>query len=46
VLLAGEMTEGASPVYTGLDKVRVKAPVRPGDTVETECRVTRAKPPF
>lgn len=46
VLLAGEMSEGATPVYTGLDKVRFKSPVRPGDTVETECRVTRAKPPF
>ena len=46
VLLAGEMTQGATPVYTGLDKVRFKAPVRPGDTIETECSVTRAKPPF
>ena len=44
--LAGEMTEGATPVYTGLDKVRFKSPVRPGDLIETECRLTRAKPPF
>ncbi len=46
VLLAGEMKEGATPMYTGLDKVRFKSPVRPGDTFETECRITRAKPPF
>lgn len=46
VLLAGVMKPGDTPMYTGLDKVRFKAPVRPGDTFETECRITRAKPPF
>ena len=46
VLLAGEMKQGVTPMYTGLDKVRFKSPVRPGDTFETECRITRAKPPF
>lgn len=46
VLLAGEMKEGVTPMYTGLDKVRFKSPVRPGDTFETHCRITRAKPPF
>ena len=33
-------------MYTGLDKVRFRSPVRPGDTVETRCRIRRAKPPF
>ncbi len=46
VLLAGEMKGSVTPMYTGLDKVRFKSPVRPGDTFETECRITRAKPPF
>lgn len=46
VLLAGEMKENTTPMYTGLDKVRFKSPVRPGDTFETECRITRARPPF
>ena len=46
VLLAGEMAPGKSPRYTGLDKVRFKAPVRPGDLFETRCRVTRVKKPF
>lgn len=46
VLLAGEMEGSVTPMYTGLDKVRFKSPVRPGDTFETECRITRAKPPF
>lgn len=33
-------------MYTGLDHVRFKSPVRPGDVFETRCRITRAKPPF
>lgn len=46
VLLAEGMGEGKVPMYTGLDKVRFRAPVRPGDTVETACTIKRAKPPF
>lgn len=46
VLLSGEMMAGLIPMYTGLDKVRFKSPVRPGDLFETECRITKAKPPF
>ena len=46
VLLSGEMEEGKTPMYTGLDKVRFKSPVRPGDLFETRCRVTRVKKPF
>ena len=40
------MAGNVTPMYTGLDHVRFRAPVRPGDTFETECRITRAKPPF
>ncbi len=46
VLLEGELPEGSVPMYTGLNNVRFKAPVRPGDTFETRCRVTRRKGPF
>ena len=46
VLLADQMMEGATPLYTGLDKVRFRHPVRPGDTIETHCRIKRAKHPF
>ena len=46
VLLADRMEGAVTPMYTGLDKVRFKSPVRPGDTFETECRITRARPPF
>lgn len=46
VLLADRMSEGKTPVYTGLNNVRFRAPVRPGDHIETSCRITRAKHPF
>lgn len=46
VLLADEMSQGKTPMYTGLNNVRFKSPVKPGDTFETKCRITRAKPPF
>lgn len=46
ILLAGDMTEEKIPMYTGLDKVRFKSPVKPGDTFETRCIIKRAKPPF
>lgn len=46
ILLADNMREGKLPMYTGLDKVRFKSPVKPGDIFETRCRITRAKPPF
>lgn len=46
VLLGGADTKGSVPYFTGLDKVRFRTPVRPGDTFETECSITKAKPPF
>ena len=45
VLLA-EQAGGATPYFTGLDKVKFKNKVLPGDTIETECRITRNKGPF
>ena len=46
VLLKDEMPDQALPFYTGLNNVRFKSPVRPGDTFETHCRITRIKRPF
>lgn len=46
VLLADHMGGEKVPMYTGLNNVRFKSPVRPGDAFETRCRITRAKPPF
>ena len=46
VLLSGALEPGKTPMYTGLNNVRFKSPVRPGDLFETRCRVTRVKKPF
>ena len=44
VLLAGE--EARQPLYTGLNKVRFKGKVTPGDTLRFECRIVKSKKPF
>ena len=46
VLLRGQLPEGKTPMYTGLDGVRFKSPVRPGDLFETRCRIKKVKKPF
>lgn len=46
VLMQEAIQDGALPIYTGLDRVKFRSPVRPGDTVETSCCIKRAKPPF
>ena len=46
ILLDGTIGSDKLPVYAGLDKVRFKSPVRPGDTFETKCRITRSMGPF
>lgn len=46
--LIPELAEGDTriPMYTGLDKVRFRAPVYPGDTFRTRCRLKRSKGSF
>ena len=46
VLLKDEMSDNLQPLYTGLNNVRFRNPVLPGDVFETRCRVTKAKRPF
>lgn len=46
VLMKDALAEGKLPVYTGLNNVKFRSPVRPGDTIETRCRIKRAKYPF
>ncbi|NLZ37048.1 MAG: beta-hydroxyacyl-ACP dehydratase [Clostridiales bacterium] len=46
MLLKDSLEDGKLAYYTGLDKVRFKSPVKPGDKFETVCRITRAKHPF
>ena len=46
ILLKSQMTDGKLPVYTGLNNVKFRSPVKPGDTIETRCHIKRAKHPF
>ncbi|MBQ9151860.1 MAG: 3-hydroxyacyl-ACP dehydratase FabZ [Clostridia bacterium] len=46
VLMADVMSEGKLPVYTGLNNIKFRNSVRPGDLIETNCRIKRAKHPF
>ena len=46
ILLQDKIKDGHIPVYTGLDRVKFRSPVHPGDTVETRCSIRRAKHPF
>ncbi|MDD4395920.1 MAG: 3-hydroxyacyl-ACP dehydratase FabZ [Bacteroidales bacterium] len=39
-LLIGEQLKGKTPFYAGIDKVRFKKQVRPGDTVEVTAKIT------
>lgn len=46
VLMKDNITEEKLPVYTGLNNVKFRSPVRPGDKIETRCKIKRAKHPF
>lgn len=46
-VLLGEQIHGpVRTVLTGLDGVRFKRPVQPGDLFTTECVIEKQKPPF
>ena len=46
VLLKEVIREGQRAVYTGLNNVKFRSSVKPGDRIETRCRVKRVKHPF
>ncbi len=46
VLLDGKIEKDQIPVYSGLDKVRFKSPVFPGDEYETHVKIVKARAPF
>ena len=46
VCLQDQIRPGALTFFAGLDKVRFKKPVYPGDTLETECEITKSRHPF
>ena len=41
-------SEGEPPLtlFTGLDKVKFRKPVKPGDTFETKCEIVKIRAPF
>ncbi len=45
VLMSGE-TDGLTPYYTGLDNVKFRKPVKPGDLLEFHCKISNIKKPF
>jgi len=45
VLLA-DGAQGKTPLFTGLDKVKFRGQIKPGDTLETECEITRQRGAF
>ena len=46
VCLEDVIKEGCLPFFTGLDKVKFKSPVKPGDTFKTKCEITKDRSPF
>ena len=46
VLMKDAMQAGKLPVYTGLDRVKFRSSVVPGDVVEARCVLKRTKHPF
>ena len=46
VSLADNIAEDKLTLCTGLNKVKFKNTVKPGDLFETECVITKERPPF
>lgn len=46
VLMKDNLDKDCIPVYTGLNNVKFRHPVRPGDIIELKCEITRSKKPF
>lgn len=45
-VLVEEHLNGATPYFTGLDRVRFRRKVLPGDVLEVEGSLVKQKPPF
>ncbi len=43
ILLKDQMQDGKVALYAGLDNVRFKKPVLPGDRFETRCHITKSR---
>ena len=46
VCLGDKLSKGQLPFFTGLDKVKLRHPVHPGDLFETQCEITKVREPF
>lgn len=45
-VLMGEAAAGKNTLFAGMEKVRFKGMVRPGDTLELHCEIVKQRPPF
>lgn len=45
-ILLSDVADGATPYFTGLNNVKFKNPVKPNDTFETICEITRSRGAF
>lgn len=45
-ILLKDTVKGKNTYYTGIDKVRFKNKVLPGDTLVMECSLIKSRPPF
>ncbi|MDY3929783.1 MAG: beta-hydroxyacyl-ACP dehydratase [Clostridia bacterium] len=46
VCLKDALQENKLPFFTGLNNVKFKNPVKPGDIFETKCEITKIREPF
>lgn len=45
-VLLVDAAAGMTPFFTGLDKVKFKGQVKPGDTLDTVCAITKSRGAF
>ncbi len=45
-VLISDKAKAVTPLFTGIDKVKFKKQVKPGDTIEFLCSITRERAPF
>lgn len=45
-VLLGDIIKGKTPYLTGINNIKLKNKVQPGETLNIECFITKSKPPF
>jgi 3-hydroxymyristoyl/3-hydroxydecanoyl-(acyl carrier protein) dehydratases len=46
ILLFADKVAGKTPFFTGINNVKFRQPVKPGDTITFKCEIDRIKEPF